>query len=98
MTNAINKCSASETAACCCVDVGTVLDNTDCTASWSEVFADRQAAEAMLAVLSHKAREVESDPCDIRAEFSEESSGVRLNVDFTFSCQAETMIFELGLR
>jgi len=98
MTNAINKCSANETAACCCVDVGTVLDNTDCTASWSAVFADRAAADAMLAVLTHKAREVESEPCDIRADFSAEHNGVRLSVDFTFACQAETMIFQLGLR
>ncbi|BAN97031.1 hypothetical protein E05_22650 [Plautia stali symbiont] len=56
MTDAIRNCSANETAACCCVDVGTVMDNTDCSASWSGVFADRQAAEAMLAELSAKAR------------------------------------------
>lgn len=98
MTDAIKKCSANETAACCCVDVGTVMDNTDCTASWSGVFADRHAAEAMLAHLSDKARQVESDPCDIRSAFIEESAGVRLNVDFTFACQAETLIFQLGLR
>ncbi|PZD60100.1 hypothetical protein ARC311_18180, partial [Pantoea ananatis] len=35
MTNALKKCSATETAACCCVDVGTVMDNSDCTANWS---------------------------------------------------------------
>lgn len=98
MTDAINKCSATETAACCCVDVGTVMDNTDCTASWSGVFADRHAAEVMLAHLSDKARQVESDPCTIRSTFSEEAAGVRLDVDFTFACQAETLIFQLGLR
>ncbi|MFJ5159413.1 YfcZ/YiiS family protein [Pantoea sp. NPDC088449] len=98
MTAAINKCSANETAACCCVDVGTVMDNTDCTASWSGVFADRHAADAMLTHLSEKARQVESDPCDIRAEFTEEGDAVRLSVDFTFACQAETLIFQLGLR
>ncbi|WP_072214941.1 YfcZ/YiiS family protein [Type-D symbiont of Plautia stali] len=98
MTDAIKKCSANETAACCCVDVGTVMDNTDCTASWSGVFADRHAAEAMLTHLSDKARQVESEPCDIRADFVEDAAGVRLNIDFTFACQAETLIFQLGLR
>lgn len=54
MTNTMNKCSANETAACCCVDVGTVMDNSDCTATWSEWFAQRSEAEAKLASLTKK--------------------------------------------
>lgn len=98
MTHAIKKCSASETAACCCVDVGTIMDNTDCTASWSQLYENRQQAEAMLQQLSAKARQVESEPCDIDARFTEQPDGVQLDADFTFSCQAETMIFKLALR
>lgn len=98
MTAAINKCRASETAACCCVDVGTVMDNTDCTASYSRLFSDRAEAEAMLAALSEKARAVESDPCEIHARYHQEHAGVRLDADFIFCCQAETLIFQLGLR
>ncbi len=41
--------------------LGTVMDNTDCTASYSQVFSNQQHAEAMLAALSEKARAVESD-------------------------------------
>lgn len=55
MSDAINRCSAEETAACCCVDVGTVMDNTDRTASYSCVFASRHEAEAMLKTLTDKA-------------------------------------------
>ncbi|MFJ5406189.1 YfcZ/YiiS family protein [Pectobacterium punjabense] len=98
MTNVINKCSAEETAACCCVDVGTIMDNTDCTASYSKVFNDRSDAEATLATLTAKARAVESEPCDIASTLEEVEGGVKLDIDFTFSCQAETMIFQLGLR
>jgi len=98
MTHAIKKCSANETAACCCVDVGTIMDNTDCTASWSQLYANRQQAEAMLEQLTAKARQVESEPCEINARLTEQPEGVLLAVDFTFSCQAETMIFQLGLR
>ncbi|MDG0796209.1 YfcZ/YiiS family protein [Pectobacterium punjabense] len=98
MTNVINKCSAEETAACCCVDVGTIMDNTDCTASYSKVFNDRSDAEATLATLTAKARAVESEPCDIASTLEEVDGGVKLDIDFTFSCQAETMIFQLGLR
>ncbi|PWD65839.1 YfcZ/YiiS family protein [Pectobacterium parmentieri] len=98
MTNVINKCSAEETAACCCVDVGTIMDNTDCTASYSKVFGDRSDAEAALSALTAKARAVESEPCDITSTLEEVDGGVKLDIDFTFSCQAETMIFQLGLR
>ncbi|MEQ9847501.1 YfcZ/YiiS family protein [Pectobacterium brasiliense] len=98
MTNVINKCSAEETAACCCVDVGTIMDNTDCTASYSNVFGDRAEAEAALAALTEKARAVESEPCEIASTLEEADGGVKLDIDFTFSCQAETMIFQLGLR
>ncbi|WP_026112022.1 YfcZ/YiiS family protein [Winslowiella toletana] len=94
----MNKCSANETAACCCVDVGTIMDNTDCTASYSRVFADRAAAEATLAALTSKARATESEPCEINARFTELPDGVQLDIDFIFACQAETMIFQLGLR
>ncbi|KFF61306.1 hypothetical protein IW01_20300 [Pectobacterium brasiliense] len=94
----MNKCSAEETAACCCVDVGTIMDNTDCTASYSNVFGDRAEAEAALAALTEKARAVESEPCEITSTLEEVDGGVKLDIDFTFSCQAETMIFQLGLR
>ncbi len=98
MSNAINKCSASETAACCCVDVGTVIDNSDCCASWSAHFTSRSAAEAMLATLSEKARQTASEPCQIVSHVSEESGGIRLDIQFTFCCQAEALIFQLALR
>ncbi|WP_080752593.1 YfcZ/YiiS family protein [Pectobacterium fontis] len=98
MTNVINKCSAEETAACCCVDVGTIMDNTDCTASYSKIFGDRSDAEAALAALTEKARAVESEPCEISSTLEDVDGGVKLDIDFTFSCQAETMIFQLGLR
>lgn len=48
MADAINRCSAEETAACCCVDVGTIIDNKNCTASYQHVFADKVQAQAML--------------------------------------------------
>ena len=62
----------------------------------------RFAAVWMLAPLwtslSEKARSVESDPCKIVPTFTEESDGVRLDVDFVFACEAEMLIFQLGLR
>lgn len=94
----MSKCSADETAVCCCMDVGTIMDNTDCTASYSRVFPNRAEAEETLAALSQRAREVESDPCEIKSTFTEVEGGVQLDIDFVFACEAETLIFQLGLR
>ncbi len=52
----------------------------------------------MLATLTEKARGVESDPCDISSSIKPVDGGVELVADFTFACQAETLIFQLGLR
>ncbi|AXF58310.1 hypothetical protein C3387_16195 [Leclercia sp. LSNIH6] len=94
----MSKCSADETPVCCCMDVGTIVDNTDCTASYSREFTRRADAEETLAALTEKARSVESEPCAINANFTEVEGGVRLDIDFVFSCEAESLIFQLGLR
>ena len=94
----MSKCSADETPVCCCMDVGTIMDNTDCTASYSRVFPNRAEAEETLAALIQRAREVESDPCEIKSTFTEVEGGVQLDIDFVFACEAETLIFQLGLR
>ncbi|GKN43966.1 hypothetical protein NUBL22003_10720 [Klebsiella pneumoniae] len=94
----MSKCSADETPVCCCMDVGTIVDNTDCVASYSHVFANRAEAEQTLAALSEKARNVESEPCQINPTFTDVDGGVQLDIDFVFSCEAESLIFQLGLR
>ncbi|HBQ5100366.1 TPA: YfcZ/YiiS family protein [Klebsiella pneumoniae] len=94
----MSKCSADETPVCCCMDVGTIVDNTDCTASYSRVFANRAEAEQTLAALSEKARNVESEPCQINPTFTDVDGGVQLDINFVFSCEAESLIFQLGLR
>ena len=94
----MSKCSADETPVCCCMDVGTIVDNTDCIASYSHVFANRAEAEQTLAALSEKARNVESEPCQINPTFTDVDGGVQLDIDFVFSCEVESLIFQLGLR
>ncbi|MBK4715909.1 MULTISPECIES: YfcZ/YiiS family protein [Tenebrionibacter/Tenebrionicola group] len=94
----MSKCTADETPVCCCMDVGTIMDNTDCTASYSRVFANKAQAQETLAALTEKARAAESEPCQITSTFTDEADGVRLDIDFLFACQAEALIFQLGLR
>ncbi|KEA50088.1 MULTISPECIES: YfcZ/YiiS family protein [Mangrovibacter] len=89
---------AQETPVCCCVDVGTIMDNTDSVATWSRVFDSKAEAEQMRESLEAKARAVESEPCQITSSMQDEAGGVRLDMQFVFSCQAESLIFQLGLR
>ncbi|MDX7990135.1 YfcZ/YiiS family protein [Xenorhabdus littoralis] len=98
MSDAINRCNAEETAACCCVDVGTIIHNEDCIASYQHIFVNGKEAEVMLNTLTEKAKKVESDPCVIHHKIEAVDGGMQLSVDFTFSCQAEALIFQLGLR
>ena len=61
----MSKCSADETPVCCCMDVGTIMDNTDCTASYSRVFPNRAEAEETLAALSQG--RVKSNPIRVKS-------------------------------
>ena len=98
MTDAINRCNADATAACCCVAVGTVLENKDCTASYQHIFATQSEAESMLKTLTDKARSVESEPCVITHTTKHVDGGVELSIEFSFCCEVESLIFQLGLR
>ncbi|MBN0825633.1 DUF406 family protein, partial [Pseudomonas aeruginosa] len=41
---------------------------------------------------------VKSEPCQINPTFTDVDGGVQLDIDFVFSCEAESLIFQLGLR
>ncbi|BEU02849.1 UPF0381 protein [Agarivorans sp. OAG1] len=92
------KTKLEESKTCCCVDVGAVIDGEECTAQVEEVFAEQQQAEARLNALVDKARKAESDPCEISSEVTAVEGGFKLAASFTFCCQAESLIFQLGLN
>ena len=41
---------------------------------------------------------MQSEPCKINPTFTDVDGGVQLDIDFIFSCEAESLIFQLGLR
>ncbi|BFU59250.1 MULTISPECIES: YfcZ/YiiS family protein [Rodentibacter] len=92
------KCKAEESLTCSCVDVGTIIDGSDCTVNVDQIYHNRTEAEQALARLTEKARKTESEPCEIVSEIISMEDGVQLKASFTFSCQAEAMIFELANR
>ncbi|AHN72477.1 YfcZ/YiiS family protein [Aggregatibacter actinomycetemcomitans] len=92
------KCQAEEAKVCCCVEVGTVIDGSDCTVDFEQVYATEEAAKEALSCLTEKAKAAESDPCKISSEISVVENGFKLTAKFEFSCQAESMIFQLSTR
>ncbi|GAA5110183.1 YfcZ/YiiS family protein [Orbus sasakiae] len=98
MSNSINKCKSNETAACCCVDVGTIIDNEDCTAEYENVFTSESLAQEKLQALTQAARDVESEPCQIVSQIDNVEDGYQLSAKFHFCCGAECLIFQLKLR
>ena len=90
------KCKAEESLTCSCVDVGTIIDGSDCTVEVHQFYSTETDANAALERLTKKARDIESDPCEIKSEIVAAKNGVQLNA--SFSCQAEAMIFELANR
>ncbi|MDH2925356.1 uncharacterized protein (TIGR00743 family) [Nicoletella semolina] len=92
------ECKTNETAACCCVDVGTIIDNSECAVDFSQVYSTQAEAEEALAFLTNKARAAESEPCKITSEIKSVENGFKLKVHFDFCCQAETIIFQLSTR
>lgn len=92
------KTKANETAACCCVDVGSIIDNDDCTVNYDKIFKSEAEANEMLMKLTSEAKKIESDPCIIESEISQENNEWKLNASFTFCCGTESLIFQLKLR
>lgn len=91
-------CKAEEVAACCCVDVGTVIDNSDLTVSFSQKYPSQEMAQDALNYLTEKANSSTQTECKIESKITKTADGYELTAHFTFECQAETMIFQLATR
>ncbi|MCM2679218.1 YfcZ/YiiS family protein [Echinimonas agarilytica] len=87
-----------ESQACCCVDVGSILDNSDTKASQTALCANETEAKALLEVWHKSAVKASSEPFEMTHQIDPVQDGVQLSVEFTFSCQAEALIFQLGQR
>ncbi len=93
----MSKCSADETPVCCCMDVGTIMDNSDCTASYSRVFATRAEAEETLAALTEKRVAWSLNLAKLRQPLPRNPKAF-VWILILFSPAKQTLIFQLGLR
>jgi len=92
------KSSAEEYVACNCVEIGTLIDNSDCTTQVRKEFQSEAEAMDALQTIVNKANEVASEECQISSDVQKKQGKWLLEASVTFSCQAEALILELALR
>lgn len=97
MANSVKE-QANETPACCCMDIGAVLDNSDCIATFEQTFDSQEQAEARLSELRAKVAEVASEPATDRSEITAIDNGFLMKASFEFANQAEALILQLANR
>ena len=87
MKDVVDKCSTKG----CAIDIGTVIDNDNCT---------REEAESFMTKLKELAAAASSadEGASVAYKIKDLEGQVELDAAFTFSCQAEMIIFELSLR
>lgn len=98
MTNPTDKCKANETSTCCCVDINTVIDNSDCNVPYEAIYTTKEEANDALSRLTRIAHDIESDPCQIAHTLEQVEGGIKLSANFDFCCATESMIFQFKLR
>lgn len=84
-----------ECVGCNTFDMKSLFDNRDCTQAISYLYDTQEQAQTALDFFTQKAREVESEPCEIQSEISKTDEGYLLNASFAFCCQAELVIFQM---
>ena len=87
MKDVVDKCSTKG----CAIDIGTVIDNDNCTSEEAESFMTKLKELAAAASSADEGASVAYKIKDLEGQ-------VELDAAFTFSCQAEMIIFELSLR
>ncbi len=92
------SCRAQEVAACCCVDVGTVIDNSDLSVQIEKTFPTLEEAQSVLTHLKEKAADAAFSGFEVVDEIIAVDDKYLLKATFTFECQAESMIFQLATR
>lgn len=86
-----------ESAACCCVDVGSIIDNSDTSTTLSAVCHTEDEAKLVLEQWQEHAKRA-SDEVTINQKLEPVDDGFQVTAELQFSCQAELLIFQLGQR
>lgn len=96
MKDTVDKCSTKG----CAIDVGSIIDNDDCTAIVERIYASSDEAESSMSRIRQLISAAASEE-DASVKYhiqTLEGNAVKLHVAATFACQAESLIFQLSLR
>lgn len=95
MNDVVDKCSTKG----CAIDIGTIIENDDCTFQIERVFPTENEAELAAAKIQKLASAAASDgKPEVEYQILKVDNEAKLDASVTFSCQAEKIIFELSLR
>ena len=67
-----------ECVGCNTFDMKSLFDNSDCSLPIEQFYATRQDAEGALEYFTLKARDIESEPCQIQSEIQQVEDGYLL--------------------
>lgn len=74
------------------------FDGNESAVQFRQFFADHSSATEKLQNLTAVAQQVASEPCQIHSQIQAQDTGVWLEAEFQFCCQAEAVIFQMKLR
>ena len=96
MKDVVDKCSTKG----CAIDIGTVIITTTVPVSFRCFFATREEADVLYDQTKELAAAASSadEGASVAYKIKDLEGQVELDAAFTFSCQAEMIIFELSLR
>ena len=95
MKDVVDKCSTKG----CAIDIGTIIENDNCTSVIERFFPSKNEAELAVAKIKKLAAAASSDEdAVVTYQVVKADNDVKLTASVTFSCQAEMIIFELSLR
>lgn len=93
-----NGMGSCDTPACCCMDIGTVMDGTDCSAQLQRLVANGEEAASVLAAWTALANSKASEAVSVTHQLTAQGEQQLLQATITFPCQAEALIFQLAVR
>jgi uncharacterized protein (TIGR00743 family) len=84
--------------ACLSLETSMLIDGSVLTFEFEKEYASEQQAKQALEKATQKATQVASEPCQITSTITNQSNNFLLKSSFTFTNQAEMMIFEMFAR
>lgn len=78
--------------------MGAIISHGEASVTIEKIVTNQSEALALLADLTKKAEKIQSELCKIDSRVEAVPEGFKLAAIFNFCCEAERLVFQLGLR